>query len=76
MARKTEGSFQKKRKKVNYRGLEIILSMKKSVRGIIIQNKKLLTIKRIKNNYTYWTLPGGDVEDGENDTNALKRELK
>lgn len=51
-------------------------SMRKVVRAITIKNGKLLVLKRIKNNEVYWVFPGGGVEDGENDIEALEREMK
>jgi len=50
--------------------------MKKRVRAIIIEDGNLLTIKRVKTNETYWVFPGGGVESGENDFEALKRECQ
>lgn len=48
--------------------------MQKRVRAVIIQDGKLLTIKRIKNNETYFVLPGGGVEKCEDEKSALIRE--
>lgn len=48
--------------------------MQKRVRAIIIENGKLLTIKRVKEKEIYWVLPGGGIEDGESDIEALVRE--
>jgi len=48
--------------------------MQKRVRAVIIQDGKLLTIKRVKNNETYFVLPGGGVESGEDGKLALVRE--
>ena len=48
----------------------------KRVRAIIIKNNKILLIKRIKKGRTYWVFPGGLVESGETDIQALKREVK
>jgi mutator protein MutT len=46
------------------------------VRAIIIENGKLLTFRRKKNNEIYWVFPGGGVEIGENHESAIKRECK
>lgn len=46
------------------------------VRGIIIKKGKILTIKRMKPEETYWVIPGGGVEDGETNETALIREMK
>ncbi|MBI3573107.1 MAG: NUDIX domain-containing protein [Candidatus Kerfeldbacteria bacterium] len=48
--------------------------MKERVRAIIIQAGKILLIKRIKPEETYWVLPGGGVETGESHADAIKRE--
>lgn len=50
--------------------------MQNRVRAIIIENNKLLTIKRIKKDETYWVLPGGGIEEDENEKKALERECK
>ena len=44
------------------------------VRAIIIASGKILLINRIKNNESYWVIPGGQVEVGENHEWALMRE--
>lgn len=49
--------------------------MRTSVRGILIEDDKLLVIHRIKNNYEYYVVPGGGVEAQETLMQALKREL-
>lgn len=49
--------------------------MRTRVRGILIKNGKLLVIHRIKNNYEYYVIPGGGIENQETMTQALKREL-
>lgn len=48
--------------------------MQKRVRAVIIKGGKLLVIKRVKNNETYFVLPGGGVDNGEDDGSALTRE--
>ena len=48
----------------------------KRVRAIIINNGKVLTIKRTKPDQTYWVMPGGGVESGETNQQALIREIK
>ena len=49
--------------------------MRKIARAITIRDNKLLVLKRVKNNETYWVFPGGGVEEGENDREALEREM-
>ena len=48
----------------------------KRVRAVIIEGGKVLTIKRTKLGDIYWVMPGGGVEDGETDGQALVREIK
>lgn len=48
----------------------------KRARAIIIDDHKVLTIKRIKPDQTYWVMPGGGVEVEENNYQALIREIK
>jgi len=48
----------------------------KRARAIIIDDHKVLTIKRTKPNQTYWAIPGGGVEAGETNEQALIREIK
>lgn len=50
--------------------------MSERVRAIIIKENKLLSIKRIKKEETFWCCPGGMVEDDETHEVALKRECK
>ena len=49
--------------------------MQKRVRAIIFLEGKLVTLKRVKSNETYWVFPGGGVEEGESLEEALKREI-
>lgn len=51
-------------------------SMQPRVRAIIILDSKLLVIKRMKRNSVYWVLPGGGIEKGETQREALFREIK
>lgn len=44
------------------------------VRAIIVENNKILLLKRKKDNIVYWVLPGGQVENGEINELALARE--
>ena len=48
----------------------------KRVRAVIIQDNKVLTIRRTKPNETYWVIPGGGVEEKETNEEALIREIK
>lgn len=47
-----------------------------SAKAIIMDNKRLLTIKLQENNETYFILPGGGQEPGENLHETLKRECR
>ena len=44
------------------------------VRAIIIDSSKILLIHRIKKDNSYWVIPGGGVEAGENHQQAVERE--
>ena len=47
------------------------------VAAIIIQNGKCFSVQRGYGEYKdYWEFPGGKIEDGESNENALKREIK
>ena len=46
------------------------------VRAIIVYNKDVILIKRVKNDEIYFVFPGGGVEVGETKTQALIREIK
>jgi mutator protein MutT len=50
--------------------------MKTRVRAVIIKDGKILLIKRIKADITYWVIPGGAVEKNETNEQALIRESK
>ena len=50
--------------------------MNERVRGILINNKKIILVKRIKDSGTYFCFPGGGVEKGESLEEALIREMK
>ncbi len=47
--------------------------------AIIVENKKILCVQRNKGKYNYisykYEFPGGKLEEGENEEDALKREL-
>ena len=50
--------------------------MKQRVSGVIIEgDKNLLLIKRIKLGKEYYVFPGGSVEEGENPSSAMLREI-
>ena len=44
--------------------------------GIIIRNKKILLIYRIKDGKEYYVFPGGAIEEGESSKEAVIREVK
>lgn len=46
------------------------------VAGIIIKDGKILLMRRVKNGEEYFVFPGGGVEEGETQEDALKREIK
>jgi 8-oxo-dGTP pyrophosphatase MutT (NUDIX family) len=50
--------------------------MNQRVRAIIIQDARVLLIKRVKKDETYWVFPGGGIEQGETNEQALSRECK
>lgn len=50
--------------------------MKRSIRGVIFHNSRILLIKRIKKGHNYYVVPGGHVEMDENDWETCVRELK
>lgn len=50
--------------------------MQNKVRGILIEESRILLIKRVKNNEApYWVIPGGHIEIGETPGQALVREF-
>jgi 8-oxo-dGTP diphosphatase len=49
---------------------------KTRVRAVIIDQNRILLIKRIKKVSTYWVLPGGGLEQGETNEEAIIRECK
>lgn len=42
--------------------------------AVLIENKKVALIKRIKNGVIYYVFPGGGIEQGETPEEATKRE--
>lgn len=50
--------------------------MNQRVRGIIINDGKIVLIERVKGDKTYYIFPGGGVEEGETILQALHREIK
>lgn len=50
--------------------------MQKRVRGILIENEIITLIKRAKNGEIFYVFPGGGVEKGETEKQALRREMK
>jgi ADP-ribose pyrophosphatase YjhB (NUDIX family) len=50
--------------------------MREVVRAIIVKEESLLTIKRVKNDQTFWVFPGGGVDEGEEYKKALIRECE
>ncbi len=50
--------------------------LNKRVSVIIIEGKKILLMHRIKSGKDYFVLPGGGVENNENNVDALIREVK
>lgn len=43
--------------------------------GILIHQGRILLVRHVRENETYWLLPGGHVESGETLQNALTREM-
>ncbi|MBE1553768.1 NUDIX domain-containing protein [Sporosarcina limicola] len=52
------------------------MGIRNSAKAVIIKEEKLLTIKMHENGGTYYILPGGGQEHGENLHQALERECK
>jgi 8-oxo-dGTP diphosphatase len=53
------------------------MNNRKRVAGLILMNGKVLLIRRVRNDRgEYYVLPGGAVEDGETNEEALIREIK
>lgn len=50
-------------------------NIRKRATAIIIENGKILLIKRIKSGMEYFVVPGGGVEEGETLEHALVREV-
>lgn len=46
------------------------------VRAVIIKDGKILLINRVKEEESYWVIPGGGVEGEENHNEAISRECK
>jgi 8-oxo-dGTP diphosphatase len=50
------------------------------VAAVIVKNNEILCMQRRESKYDYislkWEFPGGKVEDGENEKEALAREIK
>lgn len=55
--------------------LFLAISQSTSLRAVIFSEDRLLVIRRIKGNEEYYVLPGGAVDVGESEENALKREI-
>ncbi|MCH7321429.1 NUDIX domain-containing protein [Solibacillus sp. MA9] len=50
--------------------------IRNSAKAVIVKNDKILALKMHENNNTYYILPGGGQEHGENLHQALKRECQ
>jgi len=50
-------------------------TIQRRVRAVIVENGSLLLVHRIKKERDYYVFPGGGVEDGETDKDALVREV-
>lgn len=60
---------------VEYKVIKLF-SVKERVRAILINMGRIILIKRVKHDSTYFVFPGGGVEDGEGQAAALIRECK
>jgi len=52
------------------------MKLNSRVRGIIIRDKKILLIHRIKDGREYYSIPGGGIEEDETSDEAIVREIK
>lgn len=52
------------------------MRFRNSAKAVIIENEAVLAIEKSENNETWYLLPGGGQEFGENLIEALKREVK
>lgn len=50
--------------------------MNQRVSGVIIQDGKILLIRRIRNGEEYYVFPGGGVEENESIEDSMDREIK
>lgn len=50
--------------------------MRNSVRAVVIKDGKLLLMKRRRDDYEFYTLIGGGIDDGETPEQALIREVQ
>lgn len=49
---------------------------RRSVRAIIVEGDHILLLRREKHAAPYWAVPGGGVEEGEDNQTAVRRECK
>lgn len=49
--------------------------MKRNVRAVVVDIDSVALIRRVRNESEYWVFPGGSVEEGESDEEALVREV-